>query len=166
LDLELSQGTWAASWLELTSAAGFQYFRQTATLDQFQATATLLGQAGRVITAVTFNDSGDVYFLNYGWSTDTSTTYDTKVAFATFDTVGKKATDLANAGYIITALGGNHTSGLVLVGTRVQGDTMPRSTIVVTPKTGFDLGPLFQSGDAIVGYILNSDFSLTWIGEQ
>jgi hypothetical protein len=35
---------------------------------------------------------------------------------------------LAAQGYIITAIGGDPTNGLLLVGTRVKGDTMPRPT--------------------------------------
>jgi hypothetical protein len=36
------------------------------------------------------------------------------------------ATILANDGYIISAFGGNDTDGFILIGTRVQGDSLPR----------------------------------------
>jgi hypothetical protein len=166
LDLELSNDAYAASWIESASVDGFQYFQQIIAPDQFQAVASQLGQESRVITAVSFDASGDVYFVNYGWSSDQTTLYEVKVSTATPDTVGIEATNLANAGYIITAMGGNSTTGFLLLGTRVQGDTLARPVMVVTPKTGPDLDTLFQSGDAIVGLIINADFSYTYIGEQ
>jgi hypothetical protein len=166
LDLQLDNKTYAASWIESASASGFQYFQQTAALDQFQAVATLLGQQSRVITAVSFDSAGDVYFVNYGWASDVATPYEVKVTTATASTVSSVATNLANEGYIITALGGNSTKGFLMVGTRVQGDSLARPVMVVTPTSGPDLNLLFQSGDAIVGLILNADFSNTYIGEQ
>ncbi|MGH9514065.1 MAG: hypothetical protein ACRD3P_00100 [Terriglobales bacterium] len=166
LDLELSNNVYAASWVESASGGGFQYFQQTVSSDQFQAVASQLGQQSRVITAVSFDISGDVYFVNYGWASDVTTPYEVKTAGATAGTLSSAATNLANSGYIITALGGNSTNGFLLVGTRVQGDSLARPVMVVTPKSGTDLDPLMQSGDAIVGLIVNADFSNTYIGEQ
>lgn len=166
LDLELSNHAYAVSWVESASVGGFQYFQQTVASDQFQAVASQLGQQSRVITAVSFDASGNVYFASYGWASDVTTPYEVKVATATADTVGSAARNLANAGYIITSLGGNSTVGFLLVGTRVQGDSLARPVMVVTHNSGTDLDPLFQSGDAIVGLIINADFSNTYIGEQ
>ena len=166
LDLELGNSAYAVSWIKSAAGSGFQYFQQTVAPDQFQAVASQLGQQSRVITAVSFDLSGDVYFVNYGWASDVSTRYEVKIATATADTVGTSATTLANAGYIITALGGNSTSGFLLVGTRVQGDSLARPVMVVTPQSGTDLDPLFKSGDSIVGLIFNADLSNTYIGEQ
>jgi hypothetical protein len=128
--------------------------------------ASQLGEQSRVITAASFDQSGDVYFVNYGWLTDQTTRYEVKVSTATPDTVGAEATNLASAGYIITALGGTWTNGFLLVGTRVQGDSLARPLMVVTPASGTELDPLMQSGDAIIGLIMNADFSNTYIGEQ
>jgi hypothetical protein len=166
LDLELSNDAYAASWVESGSGGGFQYFQQTVAPEQFQAVASQLGQQSRVITAVSFDISGDVYFVNYAWASDVTTPYEIKIAAATAETVSSAATNLANAGYIITALGGNSTNGFLLVGTRVQGDSLARPVMVVTPKSGADWDTLMQSGDAIVGVIVNADFSNTYIGEQ
>jgi hypothetical protein len=87
---------------------------------------------------------------------------------ATLDGVGAAAMNLGAQGYIITALGGDNTNGFLLVGTRVHGDTMPRPVLVVVPTTDADLTPLFQSGDAVVGFLINSagNGSTTWIGEH
>jgi hypothetical protein len=169
LDLELSNIAYAASWIKSANVGGFQYFQQTVAPDQFQAVASQLGEQSRVITAASFDESGDVYFVNYGWLTDQTTRYEVKVSTASLDNIGVEATNLANAGYIITALGGNPTAGFILVGTRVQGDTLSRPVLVIPTNTAADLDKvdqLMKSGDAIVGMILNTDFSNTYIGEQ
>ena len=166
LDLELSNDAYAVSWIRSANVGDFQYFQQAVASDQFQAVASLLGEQSRVITAASFDQSGDVYFVNYGWLTDQTTRYEVKVSTANLDTVGAEATNLGNAGYIITALGGNPTAGFLLVGTRVHGDSLARPVTVVKPGSGTDLEPLMKSGDAIVGLIMNPDFSNTYIGEQ
>lgn len=72
--------------------------------------------------------------MSYGWQSDITTIYEAKAVAATGDTFITEATNLAAAGYIITALGGDPTDGLILVGTRVQGDTMSRPIQFVTPN--------------------------------
>src|SRR6185437_6876159 len=62
LDLELSNSAYAASWIKSESIGGFQYFQQTIASDQFQAVASQLGEQSRVITAASFDQSGDVDF--------------------------------------------------------------------------------------------------------
>jgi hypothetical protein len=121
-----------------------------------------------VITAISFDSCGDVDFLAYAWQSDTTTIYEVKVVTATLDGVGAAATSLGADGYIITALGGNPTNGFLLVGTRVQGDSMPRPVLVVVPRTQRELNMLLRSGDAVVGYLINSagNGSSTWIGER
>ncbi|MCM0080578.1 immunoglobulin domain-containing protein [Geomonas sp. Red32] len=96
-----------------------------------QAVATNEGLAGRVITAVSLG-GGQAYYISYGKRGDTSV-YDSKVVIATSDTVATAAMDLSIEGYFITAVGGNTTEGIILVGTKVQGDTTPRP-IQVTPS--------------------------------
>jgi hypothetical protein len=125
-----------------------------------------------VITGASFDASGNLFVVSYGWQGDRNTAYEAQVATATFDTVGAVATNLAAQGYIITAVGGGHDSaqgilsdGLVLVGTRVQGDSLPRPLKVV--PQGEQKTELWDQGFAIVGYIINPNgFSTTWIGER
>ncbi|HLV87127.1 MAG TPA: hypothetical protein VKV39_09145 [Candidatus Sulfotelmatobacter sp.] len=166
LDLELDNDCYSASWIESSSSGGFIFAQQSIDPTQLQAVATALGGQGSVITAISFDASGNAFFTSFTWTSDTSTIFEVKTATATLDTIAAQATALGNAGYIITAFGGNPTNGFLLVGTRVQGDTMPRPILIVTPKTGTDLDPLLQSGDSIVGYITNADLSNTYIGEQ
>jgi hypothetical protein len=91
-----------------------------------------------------------------------------EVVTATLETVGTAATRFGATGYIITALGGDPANGYLLVGTRVQGDTMPRPILMAVPTTDADLTRLFQSGHAVVGYLVNSagSGSSIWIGER
>jgi hypothetical protein len=105
-----------------------------------------------------------VYFLSYGWQGD-NTIYDVKVVTATFDDIATEAAGLAAEGFIITALGGNFTDGFILVGTRVQGDALPRPLVVAPYGQQKDL--LWNNGYATVGYLVSADASNKfWIGEK
>jgi hypothetical protein len=165
LDLEPNNDAFAISSIQTSQAGGFSFIRHSVPPAQVQALATQLGEQSQVITAISFDTCADAFFLSYGWQSDTTTIYESKVVTATLSTVGAEATNLALAGYIITALGGDTTNGFLLVGTRVQGDTMPRPILVVVPTTDADLTPLFLSGNAVVGYLVNAGTS-TWIAEQ
>jgi hypothetical protein len=109
---------------------------------QLQAVATQLGGQSRVITALGYDASGNVFVVSYGWQSDIKTVYETQavvipsvstgVATADSDVIITTVTNLANQGYIITAMGGSAANGLVLIGTRVQGDTLARPLRVST----------------------------------
>ena len=81
---------------------------------------------------------------------------------ATFDTLQSVAEQLANEGYFITATGGTVANGLLLVGTRAQGDTVARPIMVVNTVAGGNGTSLSQQGYAMVGWFikLNSDSTL------
>ncbi|MHB8304341.1 MAG: hypothetical protein ACYDC6_16255 [Acidobacteriaceae bacterium] len=86
---------------------------------------------------------------------------------ASYNNIGPAATSLANAGYIITAFGGNPTDGYVLVGTRVRGDSMPRP-ILVFPPTPSSTSTV---GYALVGQVFNTTYGngsdyVTWLFEK
>ena len=74
-------------------------------------------------------------------------------------------TSLANEGYILTADGGTQAvdgSGIILVGTRVQGDTMPRPINVGAYTTTSDSSTVTtQSGYASVAVVQLYDTSGT-----
>jgi hypothetical protein len=125
LDLEAANQCFAVSSLQTSQAGGFTFVRQWVAPSDVQAVATQLGQESRVITALSFN-AGQVYVLSYSWQSDTTTIYEVTVVSATGDTFVTQAMNLAAQGYIVTAMGGDPTDGLLLVGTRVQGDTIAR----------------------------------------
>ncbi|HEX7552658.1 MAG TPA: hypothetical protein VF378_03840, partial [Geothrix sp.] len=62
-------------------------------------------------------------------------------------------------GYIITAMGGNSTDGYLLVGTRVQGDSMSRP--IELSNNGFA-----YRGYGAVGIIWGAGSPALWIGQQ
>lgn len=131
-------------------------------LSGLQGLATQLGTLSQVITAVSFDAAGQVDVFSYSWQGDPSTVYDVLVSPVTIDTVGAAAQQMAGEGYIITAFGGNATSGFVLVGTKVHGDSLPRSIIVSpnmsTPGKGF--AAVAMPTD------FSGQFSPIWIFEQ
>jgi len=170
LDIQPLSNTFAASWVQTTSDGGFDAIQHTVSAADFQGAASQDGANGRVITAVSWND-GQVFYLSYGWQSDTSTVYDVQTATATFDTVSAVAQQLAGQGYIITAMGGTAADGILLVGTRVHGDTMPRPIMVIDVLQDGSPAVLNQQGYAVVGLLYNIDNKSNlladyWIGER
>jgi len=133
LDLESGNGVFAVSWLETSAKGEFSAMSQSVDPADVQAVASQLGELSQAVTALSFN-GGQVQILSYGWQGDTITIYEAKAVAATSDNFITEATSLAAAGYIITALGGDPTDGLIFVGTRVLGDTMSRPVQFVTPS--------------------------------
>ena len=169
LDVEQPSKLFAASWVKTTSAGGFDMAQNRVAPGDFQAAASQEGANGRVVTAVSW-DNGQIFYLSYGWQKDASTTYDVQVEITNIDGVAGVAQQLANEGYIITATGGTFAEGIVLVGTRVSGDTTPRPMLVVqVPEQ--DKTILEKQGYAVVGLIDDVDSSGNllanyWIGER
>lgn len=136
----------AVSWVQ-TSQNGQGTFDQRLEVvppAQAQKQVAADGQASRIVTAASFDGNGNVNLLSYGWTGDTTTVYETQTYLVPPTQVASAATDLAAAGYFISAFGGNDADGYVLVGARVQGDTLPRAmfingTLTGTPDTG--VGP-------------------------
>lgn len=113
------------SWIEIAQG-GFDQRLETVPPAQLQAQATADGQTSRIITAVSFDGSGNVNLLSYGWTGDTTTVYETQTYLVSPSQVGQTATTLAADGYFISAFGGSNADGYVLIGARVKGDTLPR----------------------------------------
>ncbi len=126
LDLEPASALFALSWIQSTQESGFLANQITAAPANVQAMATQEGAAGRVITAISY-DAGQVTCLSYGWQADVGTIYESQVVTSSAPNAAAAAAGLAAQGYIITASGRADDDGnLLLVGTRVQGDTMAR----------------------------------------
>jgi hypothetical protein len=70
--------------------------------------ASQLGQQSQVITAISYDFCGDVFFLAYARQGDTNV-YDVKVVTTTIDNAGAAATSLA----VITAFGGDPANGFL-----------------------------------------------------
>ncbi len=138
LDLEPTENAYAVSWVQTAQAGGFDFRLDpviapgTNQQAQIQAQTVLDGTESRVVTAVSFDASGNAVLISYGWTGDTTTVYETQTSLFppggdVSANVLSAATTLANEGYIISAFGGNDADGFILIGTRVQGDSLPRS---------------------------------------
>ena len=173
LDLEPASDLFAVSWVQAPPQGqavqpnGFVMVENTVASSQLQAAAMQEGAAGRVVTAISV-DGSQVTYLAYGWQADSTTLYEATVVTASTTDAPTAASAIAAQGYIITAFGqADATGDLFLVGTRVQGDTMPRPFQAV--QGGSNLRTLQQQGYAIVGVVVNlaqpAD-SYTWLGER
>ena len=149
-DLEPANDVFALAWFQ-GSSDGFDMKHESVALNQLPALAAQRGAQGRVITAISFNANGDADLLSFGWSSDPTTQYETRVLTATFDSVAAQAASLAAGGYIITAVGGNGVNGFLLVGTRVQGDSLPRPFLAFPPTPS----STSTYGYAMVAHLIN-----------
>lgn len=149
LDLVDGQNAYCFQAIKTAGTDAYRFSSATLPVRALQATATLEGAVGRVITAVALVGS-QATFISYGCPADPTTVYEVSVLPATADSVASVAAGLARQGYIITALGGNGTDGFLLVGTRVQGDLLPRPFAAASRLIG-------DRGFALMGYIFNYD---------
>ncbi|MHB1838175.1 MAG: immunoglobulin domain-containing family protein [Acidobacteriaceae bacterium] len=145
LDLQPASNAYGAAWMQTTqNISNFDLRREVVASSAVLATVAQDAAESRVVTAVSFDDStGLVDLLSYGWQGDTTTLYDTQVVNAASMNVATAAATLAAQGYILTAFGGNLTDGFLLIGTKVQGDTLPR--LVITNSN-------FQNPTQLEGY--------------
>jgi len=127
IDLEPLDEAFAASYVQTTQTGGFDYEMEVVTPSEIPTTAAKDGSLSRVITAATFDQTGNANLISYGWTGDTTTVYETQTAVVAGADVCSTAMTFANEGYILSAFGGNDTDGYILVGMRVQGDTLPRT---------------------------------------
>lgn len=150
LDIEAPNDVFGVSLVQGASS-GFDMSHESVALNSVAAQATKDGSEGRVVTAISFNDAtGQVDLLSYGWTGTQGVVYETDVLTSSYDNIGGAASTLANAGYIITAFGGNSMDGYLLVGTRVKGDTL-RRPLLLSPDASVS-----TQGYALVGWAVNN----------
>lgn len=157
----------ALSCIQIAQGGGFDMTQHVVEPSAFQSAAAQDGANGRVITAVTY-DGGQILYLSYGWQGNGSTTYDVQTVAATIATTATAVSNLAAQGYILTAIGQQQDTqdpeSVLLVGTRVHGDTLPRPIQIVSLPSGIP-GQLIQQGYAVVGVVQTAGNN-TWIGER
>jgi hypothetical protein len=166
MDLEPSNGLFALSWIQSNQQTGFVSEQNTVVPENLQAAVTEEGLSGRVVTAVS-NDGGQITYFAYGWQADTATLYEAQAVTASTGGAPAAAAGLAAQGYIITATGQADSKGdIVIVGTRVQGDTAPRP--FMTAQGSVQIQAMQQQGYANVGVIFNLSQSdpYTFLGER
>ena len=156
--LALSPSGAAFAFVHSDTVSGFTRFQFIVPAASLQALAYQEGLRGCVITAVSF-DGSEATVLSYGWSGDPTSLYDTKVIFTTLSLASGAITQLASEGYILTASAGTQVpngSGVILLGSRVLGDVMPRPVLVGDVLSG-TVDPLLQQGYAIVARVTMYD---------
>jgi hypothetical protein len=167
LDLEPPNALFALSWVQSAQQSGFEMTVQTVAPADLQAAAAQAGASGQVLTAVS-NNGGQITFLAYGWQSDTATAYETQAVTASPANAPAAAAGLAAAGYIITATGLADSSGdILLIGTRVQGDTLPRPFVIAQNSSETQM--MQQEGYALVGVIVNlaqPAYPYSFLGER
>lgn len=163
-NMQTDNNAYAISTIKTTSTNVFSPIAtQSLPAADFQFIASQQGQEGHVITALGFN--GDLLqYVSYGLTGDHNV-YEAQVLSATLATIPSQAATLAQSGYIVTAVGGDPLNGFFVVGTRLQGDTMPRPFKIVNSTTE-DPSVLFKGGYSIVASVTNADLSNTWVGEK
>lgn len=137
-----------------STSSGFSWTEDTVPAAALQELATQAGLQGRVLTAISYDGTQATVF-SYSWTADPNSVYEAKVVFSTVDTAIEDIKSLAAGGYILTTTGYSGAidgSGVVLVGTRVQGDTMPRPVLVGDVLAG-TIDPVFAQGYATVAVI-------------
>ncbi|HEY2463126.1 MAG TPA: hypothetical protein VGI32_03640 [Steroidobacteraceae bacterium] len=168
LDLEPENVLFAVSWIQTAQPTAFERVQDTVPTANIQAAASQEGVSGRVITAIS-NNAGAITYLSYAWQADTATIYEAQVVTASPTDAPTAAAGLAAQGFIITATGLADSSGnnILLVGTRVQGDTMARPFVAAQGST--EVETMMQQGYANVAVIVdfsNSTDPYTYLGER
>ncbi len=132
LDIKSAEGVYGLAWYQTTQpdAGSFDYKLEVVPPAQVQAIATADGAASRIVTAAAFDANGNANLISYGWTGDTTTTYEAKTYLVPASQICTTASSLAQQGYFISAFGGDSSLGYMLIGMRVQGDTLPRPVYV------------------------------------
>jgi hypothetical protein len=123
--------------MQSAQQTGFEREQNTVSAANLQAAAAQEGVSSRVITAIS-NNAGEITYLSYGWQADTATLYEAQVVTTSTANAPAAAGSLAAQGFIITAMGQADSNGnILLVGTRVQGDTLARPFVAVQARRPF-----------------------------
>jgi hypothetical protein len=147
LDLEPDNNAYAIAWMQTSQGSAFDMKREVVSPGEVQSAVASDAAQSRVVTAVSFDANGQANLVSYGWQGDTTTVYDSQAVSVAAPDVEAAASELAGEGYILTAFGGDMKNGFLLVGTKVQGDTLPRSILTYDQSTAST-----PNGGALAGY--------------
>jgi hypothetical protein len=166
LDFEPANNAYAMSWVSTTQAGGFELHRDVVAPADIDSTVAANAAACRITTAVAFGADGRATLISYGWAGDERTVFETRTVLADPADVVTQAKALAQAGYSISAFGGNEGNGYLLVGTRVQGDAVPRTLVITTPNSTTTTSSATQNSYSTpVARFSTADSSQTLISE-
>ena len=148
-----------------TTQGSFDQRLEVVSPSQVQAQVVQDGQASRIVTALSFDASGNIDMLSYGWTGDTTTVYEAQTYLVQLGQIGATAATLANDGYFISAFGGNDTDGYILIGMRVKGDTLPRPINVNGPNEQLAPHPDSEYFTDVI-FVLDSNANVDSVWEQ
>jgi hypothetical protein len=137
-----------------TVSGGFTIEHAQVTDADLATTVSAMAAKGVVVTAVSVNSAGAIDLVAYGWTGDAGTVYDAQTMLTTYLDAASQAESLAQQGYIITAVGTADANQVLLVGTKVHGDTLPRN-LSYTNQQGN--GGTVSDGQIIVGNVFGND---------
>jgi hypothetical protein len=137
-----------------TVSNGFTLERAQATDATLATTVSAMAAKGVVVTAVSANSSGGIDLVAYAWTGDAGTAYDAQTVLTSYANVGSQALGLAQGGYIVTAVGTADANQVLLVGTKVHGDTLPRD-LSYNSREGN--GGTSSPGQIVVGNLFGND---------
>jgi hypothetical protein len=161
LDFETSNNDddYAISYAMTAQTGGFDYRLEIVPPDQLQATVANDGAESRVVTAASFDANNQATVISYGWTGDTTTVYEAQTVIAnSASEIASQATALATNGYFISAFGGNDTDGYMLIGMRVQNDTMPRPIFVIGTAGSSSANTLPQQNPPYATEVISGGF--------
>ncbi len=164
MDLEPVSSATAFSWVQQSTGEAFDGAFHTVATSSLAGAIASEGKLGRVVTAISYNN-GQVSYMSYGWQGNGTDVYDSVVQTATMGNAAETVTTMAGEGYILTAIGGNEYSGVLLVGTRVSGDSLARPiSVIAGGQSPYSLG---VQGYATVGVLYSASTGFVdWIGER
>ena len=155
LDIETSYALYAIGEITPDSKrGGYVGSLSAAPAAQLQSVVQQITNTGQVVTAIAATDASNFSFASFSWAGDTSSKYEATATVCELDKLQMCAQQIASAGYIITAIGGNRASGIALVGTRLVGQAIARPLLIFDRSHSLGYDP-FQQGYVTVGYILN-----------
>jgi hypothetical protein len=165
IDLEAASNEYAIAYVKTAQTGGFDYRLEVVPPSQLQATVANDGAESRVVTAVSFDANNQANVISYGWTGDTNTVYEAQTFIAaTASEIVSQAEALAADGYFISAFGGNDTDGYMLIGMRVQGDTMARPIYAITtnPSGSTSANTLPQQNPPYATEVISGGFFWTF----
>lgn len=138
-----------------TVSSGFTLEQVQVTDASLAETITAMAAKGVVVTAASVNSTGGIDLFGYSWSGDAGAAYDAQAVLTSYEDTGPQALTLAQQGFIITAVGTADANQILLVGTKVHGDTLPRDLSYDSVQGG--RGGTYTAGQIVVGNTFGND---------
>ena len=156
VDIQLVAQAFAYSEeVDPTATGGFTVQQLNVTDTTLAAAVSQWASQGIVVTAVTADARSGIDLVGYKWSDAASTTYDAQAVLTSYASAATQGQALSKQGYILTAIGTADANLVLLVGTKVHGDSLPRP-FYSTSTQGENIGTR-TGGMVVVGFLVGTD---------